>query len=66
MADGWGIVEGILKVASALVSALRRGDQETVDKVLSDDLKITLQRAIAEAEAAEKFGDTKPRDTDAV
>ncbi len=56
MADGWGIVEGILKVASVLVSALRRGDQETVDKVLPDELKITLQRAIAEAEAQEKFG----------
>lgn len=56
MADGWAIVEGILKVASALVSALRRGDQETVDKILPTELKITLQKAIAEAEAQEKFG----------
>ncbi len=56
MADGWAIVEGILKVASALVGALRRGDQETVDKILPSELKITLQKAIAEAEAQEKFG----------
>lgn len=56
MADGWAIVEGIIKVLGVLVGALRRGDQETVDKVLSGELKITLQRAIAEAEALEKFG----------
>lgn len=56
MADGWAIVEGIIKVLGVLVGALRRGDQETVGKVLSGDLKITLQRVIAEAEALEKFG----------
>ena len=41
-------MEGIVKVLGVLVGALRRGDQETVDKVLSGELKITLQRAIAE------------------
>lgn len=56
MSDGWGIVEGILKVAAALVRALKRGDHETVDKILPAELKISLQRAIAEAEAQEKFG----------
>lgn len=56
MADGWAIVQGILKVLTALVGALRSGDQETVDKLLSDDLKISLQRAASEAEALEKFG----------
>ena len=49
------IVDGLLTVLSAIVRAAARGDTESVDKILGDDLEISLARAAAEARAVEKF-----------
>ena len=57
MSKAWDIVEGLISVAQVVVKAIRNGDEEKVDEILSEELKTTLAKARAEAEAYAKFGD---------
>ena len=52
----WGILEGLLRVTSVLVRAIRSGDDKTVDQILPETLRTSLAQAAARAEASEKFG----------
>ena len=45
MSKAWDIVEGLIR------------DEEKVDEILSEELKTTLAKARAEAEAYAKFGE---------
>jgi|TARA_R110002049_G_scaffold217647_5_gene389080 DNA-binding GntR family transcriptional regulator len=57
MSKAWDIVEGLISVAQVVVKAIRNGDEEKVDEILSEELKTTLAKARAEAEAYAKFGE---------
>ncbi len=50
------IVSGLLEVASVVVKAIAAGDKKKVDEILGEELKTTVARAKARAEAWEKFG----------
>jgi hypothetical protein len=49
------IVDGLLTVVTAIIRAVKKGDTETVDRILGDDLETTIARARAEIAAMEKF-----------
>ena len=55
--SAWDIVQGLLSVAQVVVKAIANGDEEKVGDILSEDLKTSLAKARAEAEAYEKFGE---------
>jgi hypothetical protein len=52
----WEILEGLLRVTSVLVRAIRSGDDKTVDQILPETLRTSLAQAAARAEASDKFG----------
>lgn len=56
MSSAWDAVEGLLGVARVVVQAIKNKDQETVDRILDEQMKTTIARALAEAEAEAKFG----------
>ena len=51
------VIDSLITVIGAVVKAAARGDKESVDKILGDDLEMTIARAAAEAEALKKFGE---------
>ena len=42
MSKAWDIVEGLISVAQVVVKAIRNGDEEKVDEILSEELKNQL------------------------
>lgn len=57
MSKAWDVVEGLLGVARVVVQAIKNKDQETVDRILDEQMRTTIERALAEAEARAKFGE---------
>jgi len=51
------VIDSLITVIGAVVRAAARGDQESVDKILGDDLELTVARAAAEAKAQSKFAE---------
>ena len=49
------VIDALITVVGAVVRAAARGDKESVDKILGDDLEMTVARAAAEARAQAKF-----------
>lgn len=56
------VIDGLITVVGAIVRAAARGDQTSVDKILGEDLEITVARAAAEARAQAKFGSSDGED----
>tara|TARA_R100000808_G_scaffold18489_1_gene40498 strand:+ start:3226 stop:3417 length:192 start_codon:yes stop_codon:yes gene_type:complete len=54
--DALEVAETAFSIGKAIVSAVKSGDREKVDAILSGELKTSLAKAAAYAEAAEKFG----------
>jgi hypothetical protein len=52
----WEILEGLLRITTVLIRAIRSGDDKTVEDILPETLRTSLAQAAARAEASEKFG----------
>ena len=52
----WEILEGLLRITTVLIRAIRSGDDKTVEDILPETLRTSLAQAVARAEASEKFG----------
>ena len=50
------------KLATAIAEAMARGEPERVEKILPDDLKITLEAKRAHLEASTRFAPHPDRD----
>ena len=52
----WEVLEGLLRVSTVLIRAIRSGDSKTVEDILPETLRTSLAQAAARAEASDKFG----------